>query len=214
MKKEKKEVKEKTIKSIKKENSKKSYNEQAKIVMVIIASVFVLAVIGYVLLDSIRNFEYQGTQFNVVKEGELIFYKTTFRIFKITGEHVSNYNVYLRTDPRQLNKIPFDGELDLKKDVVVIAPQEFDCEGKQVVAFTSMNIYFSDPPFLRNMYKGEASEVGCDPDGKYTFIRVQENMQTGIEQFGPSCYNINVNNCEILEGIERLMLEAIVQANG
>src|SRR3989338_4112013 len=102
MKKERKKVKKEITKSTKKENPKKSYSEQAKIVVVIIATVFVLAIVAYVVVDSIRNFEYHGTNFNVVKEGDLIFYRTTFRLFKMTGEHISDYNVYLRTDPRQL----------------------------------------------------------------------------------------------------------------
>ena len=53
--------------------------------------------------------------------------------------------------------------------------------------------------------------ASCDTQGTYTFIQLQEGEETSIEQFGPSCYNININNCEILEGTEKFMAETLVE---
>ena len=45
------------------------------------------------------------------------------------------------------------------------------------------------------------------------FVKLQEANKTSIEQVGPACYNININNCEILEGTERFMIETFVEIN-
>ena len=51
------------------------------------------------------------------------------------------------------------------------------------------------------------SNATCDSEGRYTFIRLIEGNETKIEQYGPSCYNININNCEILKATERFMVQ-------
>ena len=40
-----------------------------------------------------------------------------------------------------------------------------------------------------------------------------EINETSIEKFGPRCYNVNINNCEILRATERLMLESFIEIN-
>jgi len=45
------------------------------------------------------------------------------------------------------------------------------------------------------------------------FVLIQESTRTSIEQFGPACYNINIKNCEILEGTERFLADTFVEIN-
>ena len=41
-----------------------------------------------------------------------------------------------------------------------------------------------------------------------------DDAKTNIEQLTESCYNININNCEILGGTERFMLDLFIKING
>ena len=53
----------------------------------------------------------------------------------------------------------------------------------------------------------------CDQSGRYAFIGIQAGNQTTIKKTGPACYEVTINNCEILEATERLMLESFIEIN-
>ena len=50
-----------------------------------------------------------------------------------------------------------------------------------------------------------------DPEGRYVFIKIQPGDTTSIEQTGDYCYNLNVNNCEILKVTERFLVETLIE---
>jgi hypothetical protein len=45
------------------------------------------------------------------------------------------------------------------------------------------------------------------------YIVIQPGNETRIDKFGPNCYSININNCQILEGTERLIGKMLVAIN-
>jgi hypothetical protein len=45
------------------------------------------------------------------------------------------------------------------------------------------------------------------------FVQIEEGEETRIEQFGPSCYKLIVNDCEILPATERFMIEVFSEFN-
>jgi hypothetical protein len=45
-------------------------------------------------------------------------------------------------------------------------------------------------------------------------VNVVNSTQTNIEQKGTSCYQINVNNCEVLKATEKFMIEVLVKRKG
>ena len=54
----------------------------------------------------------------------------------------------------------------------------------------------------------------CDKDGKYTYINVFSGNSSRIEQTdNTSCYNLYINNCEIIQVLERFMIENFVEAS-
>ncbi|MCX6750206.1 MAG: hypothetical protein NTZ83_02005, partial [Candidatus Pacearchaeota archaeon] len=53
--------------------------------------------------------------------------------------------------------------------------------------------------------------ASCDELGRYMYIVVQPGEETSVEKFGPNCYNINIKDCEILEGTERFITEMLVK---
>ena len=186
--------------------TKDEINEQNKTLKKVFIGVGVF--IGVILLcvwfiNSVRYFEYEDVKFSVIKEGELILYNTALPVYTQTGvslsgqsvltEHTADYNFYLRNDPRKLEHIPFNGELEMRKILVINATKEFDCEGDQIIAIANLvQLYqFGGAQVIRD------SNATCDEEGRYMFINLQEGEVSGIEQIGPGSYNLNINECEI-----------------
>ncbi len=218
-KREDKEEKEKNIDKEEKEKgvSKSKESETLKKFLIGIG-VFILIILGVVWgANAMNSFNYNGVDF--VKESFcdaepcLLVYKASFPVqYKdsITGKVVStDYNIYLRNDPRKLEEVPFNGELLLRKDVVLDIAGNFDCDGDQNIAIANM---LKLDIFGVKIIKDE--NATCDSHGRYTFIQVQEANESYIEQTGPSCYTLNVADCEILEVTERFMVEYFVKSEG
>lgn len=173
--------------------------------------IFILAIVlSIFILDSVRNLEYEGIEFNVVKFCDsgpcLITYHTAFPV--IFEGNVVPYNFYLRNDPRDLGEnVNFEGELILYDNMVIESEESFNCEGDGIIAMKNLVTLYDVVGI--NVLKDETAS--CPEGEEYMFVRVQEGEETSIEQFGPSCYNININNCEILEGTERFMIETFVE---
>jgi len=207
--KEKKAVKKSEDKPIsKKEEEKvnKNYNKILINVFVIIG-VIALVIIGIFLIGkSATKFTYQGVKFQMVKEGDLIFYSTALPVMYEGA--LRDYNFYIRNDARKLN-VPFNGTLDLKSNAVLNMEQDFKCDGKGLIGVAN----------LLKLYKFIGINVisdknaTCDTEARYTFIQILEGSETKIEQTGQSCYNLYVSDCEILEVTEKLMIETLVNVN-
>ncbi len=169
-------------------------------VILIVASVF--------FINSIKSFEYKGTKFDIVREGDLILYNTKIALFNENGEHYQNYNFFLRNDPRKLN-VDFNGELELKNLVILNSEEEFNCDGDGIIAVLN----------LRQLYEILGAKVikdknaTCDSEGRYMYINLKQGEKTKIEQIGSACYDIIINNCEILKGTEKFMVETFAKVN-
>lgn len=187
-----------------------SQNKTLKRILIglLVFSLILLSI--YFIIDSIRHFEYEGVKFDVVKEGSvatgnLILYQTSVPV-TYKGK-MANYNFYLRKDPRELDKISFDGKLLLTQNIVLNMTEDFNCDGDGVIAIANMVKMYGI--FGINVMKdGNAS---CDSQGRYSFIQIQPGEKTNIQQTGPSCYILNVNNCEILDATEKLMVETFIE---
>ncbi len=188
----------------------KSNNKILKKVFVGLGIFVVLFIFIILFINSINSFEYKGINFNVVKDtGDLIFYNTAFPMYSSeTGEHVADYNVYLRTDPRKLQNIVFEGDINLAK-ILVINSTGFNCEGNGVIAIANFVQVFG--AIGTQVVKDQ--NASCDSQGRYMFVQIQSGNETSIKQVGPSCYEFNVNNCEILEVTERFIVETLAQIN-
>jgi len=97
----KKEVKKKKKEEISEEISKKEDNKrQNKIlrnVLIITGMIFLLIAAIVIIGKSATKFTYEGVKFEMVKEGDLMFYATSLPV-NYQGE-MRNYNFYLRNDP-------------------------------------------------------------------------------------------------------------------
>jgi hypothetical protein len=197
----KKEVEEKV-----KDKEIKQQNKILKGILITIGAIILLILVWFLIAQGVRTFGYSILDFEVVQEGELIFYRTSLPV--VYQGQPTEYNFYLRNDARKLEKkVDFKGNLNLKNTLVLNLEQDFNCEGKGVIAIAN----------LLKLYEFVGIKVitdknaTCDEESRYTFIQILEGSETRIEQTGESCYNIYINDCEILEGTERMMIETLIK---
>jgi len=206
---EKKDI-EKIEENIKKE-LRNLQNKQLKKNLIISGSIIVIFLLGFAMVNSVRSFEYKGLDFKVVKEKNLIFYNVAFPVYSpATGSHVADYNIYLRKDPRKLEYIPIKGGMVLKDNLVVKMEEEFNCDGDGIIAMANFVKSFK----LIGTEVMKDPEAGCDDERRYVHVTIQPGNETSIEQYGPACYNINIKDCEILEGTERFIVDAFSKFDG
>ena len=156
----------------------------------------------FIIAQSVKTFEYKDLNFEIVQEGDIIFYRTSLPTM-YQGQ-LTEYSFYLRNDARKLN-VPFNGNLDLKSDAVLNMESDFNCEGKGIIAIANLLKLYQ---FIGiNIIADE--NATCDSEARYTFIQILGGPETKIEQTGQSCYDIYINDCGILEGTERLMIETL-----
>lgn len=223
-----KDGKEETIRSCGVEEEKIVSKDQVKKENKLLRNIFLLMIgfclmflVGYFLIESSKHINYEGVKFDFVKEGQLRLYRTSIPgkidnngtfvpgIYKGAANQ-ANYRIWLRKDPRALDIIPFEGCLDLKTNMVINMSQDFNCDGDGVIAIANLLKLYNEALGINVMKDENAS---CDPQGKYMFVNIREGDKTYIEEPGNACYTLYIKDCEILEGVERFMLETFVEVN-
>ncbi len=185
----------------------KRNEKQLKVILIVLGALIVFFFIVFFGLNGIRNAKYENTEFQTVQEGQLIFYQTSIPV--IYQGAVVPYNFYLRTHPRDLKKIPFEGTLELKKGYALNVTQDFNCYGDGVIALANL-VKQRDVMGVTTI----SGEVGCDAQSRYNYYEIIEGDETKIVQRGDtSCYDLYVSDCEILPVTEKLMAETFVKFN-
>jgi len=204
------------VRKEKKTSRKKQIESQNKILknfFIGIGVIIITILLIFLFINQTKNFEYEGVEFSIVKFCDtrpcLITYNTKIPII-YQGERIQ-YNFYLRNDPRELAKnVPFDGEIVFKNNMFINITFNRHCEGYETIAIVNfLNLY--EISGINVTAADENTE--CDSEGNSMFVLIQESNRTSIEQFGPACYNINIKNCEILEGTERFLIDTFVEIN-
>jgi len=185
---------------------KEQVKEENKIMIKIFLAIGIMLVSFFgvwFFMNSLNNFEYKGINFEVVKE--VAPYRTSVPVLYQGIE--TDYNFYFRKDPRELENVNFDGDLNIKPFMVVNATDSLKCGGDGVIAIAN----------LANLYKVLGTQVikdqnaTCNQNGTYMFLNLAQSNETEIEQYGPSCYQLNVANCEILKTTEKFMVETLAR---
>ncbi|VVB79753.1 Uncharacterised protein [uncultured archaeon] len=186
---------------------KKDYNKVLKNILIGVGF-FIIAFIAVILLaEASKHFTYEGLEFEKVKAGEITFYKTQFPTY-INGEW-KNFNLYVRTNPKDLDKIPFEGERINLKDVLVLnVTDDFQCGGAGVISIANLAQFLQDGLAVDVVQDKNAT---CDPQGRYIFLEIDPSNETKIVQNSQNCYTIHISNCEILEGTEKFIVEDLIE---
>ena len=196
--------------TISKKEQIKNQNKILRNFFIIIGIIALIIIVAAFWVISERSFDYHGMEFEVVKFCDakpcLIMYNTKI---PVTYEgKPANYNFYLRNDPRNLEKnIPFEGNLELRDDLVIDITFDNYCDGYETIAIANL-VNLID---ISGINKRTEQGATCDSTGNEMYIMIQESDRTYIEQVGPACYDINIKDCEILKGTERFMIEMFVE---
>ncbi len=217
----KKPVKKETEKEDKKVEKEEEENKRSRgyerhtktaviIMVVIIAAIF----LAHWISQEIRTFEYEGIDFYKEKEGEIIYYKSMLGYVTATGE--VPFLLKLRHDPRESGRIPIDGKIRLKKEVILsLSPEVTNCTDTYVTVIDfartlkafgiKASAATTDRKYAR---EHNATLADCKNAGEETVVVMREGNETRITQ-NKDCYVVEIKDCEIRQGFERFMLEFI-----
>src|SRR3989344_3333259 len=185
------------------ENLIKQENKTLRNFLIGLAILTTAFVAVYFFASSLKTFEYKGVTFNVVKE--IAPYQTSIPV--MYQGRLTDYNFYLRNDPRDLDNISFYGEINFKPTAIINATDDLKCGGDGVIGIANLvNLYRI---LGTNIIKNQS--LNCDTNGTYMYIDLVKGNVSGIEQYGPTCYQLSVSDCEILEVTERFMIESLAK---
>lgn len=182
--------------------------KQLKAIFIVLGVLVLFFIIIFSGLSMIRNPDYKNTEFHTIQEGKLIFYQTSIPVLN-NGELLP-YNFYLRTNPKDLMKIPFEGSMELKKGYALNLTQEFNCNGDGVISMANLIKQHE----VMGIVLIKDNNASCDELNRYNYYEIKEGEETKIVQRGnSSCYDVYVNNCEILPATEKIMAENFAEFN-
>ncbi|MDO8623386.1 MAG: hypothetical protein Q7R52_04000 [archaeon] len=205
-----KEEKIKEVEEVPKKEENTDHNKLLVYILLFGGIIIITSVLVFYFVNSSSNFEYKDVQYSVYKEGDITFYRTAFPMYNLmTGQHIADYNMFIRNDPRELRKIPFTGEFKFRNTVVINSESDFNCEGDGIIASANL-VKFFDITKAKVMTDENAT---CDSQGRYMYINMVNSSKTEVVQTGPVCYELRVNNCEILKSSERFMVEGFSVLN-
>lgn len=194
-------------------------NKKRKSIFFAIAGFIVIAsVITWFLVNnsSISHFDYRGVKFDIENKKGNILYKTSLPVTSTnekTGKVTSgDYSFYLINDPRKLERINFYGDIVFMKGLVLNITNEFkNCNAGINEVQNLLKLY---DLYGTKVIKNETA--GCDDlYGTYSWANIRKGNKTEITEWGlkGGCYNIYIHNCELSQGVERFILENLVEIN-
>ena len=190
----------------------KNQNKLLRNILIILGLLFLL-LLGFLYFSgSSYEFKYRGISGRIVQEGNIILYETPFP-YNHQGKIIPWY-IYIRNDPRQLDRIKFQGEMDFgvrfiegQYGLIADVSEELSPCSDTGIAITNMiNLQAIGVKFVRNV-----DDLSCDEEGRYMYINIKPGDKTEIIQVGNACYDILVKDCDILRATERFMVEMFVE---
>jgi hypothetical protein len=121
----------------------------------------------------------------------------------------ADYDFYLRNDPRKLdNKVPIVGDIVFRKNMVLnVTTENLFCNGYWNLALSNLYDLYNIMEVDVLIWK---ENENYSPEKDYMFVTFNEANVSEIRK-EKNVYNLNVNNCEVLEVAERLMVETFRQ---
>ena len=187
---------------------KKSQNKALLGVLVVMGCLILMFAGFYAVKYYIPTIQYKGVNFNMVREGQLIFYQTSLPV--LYNNKTIPYNFYLTTDPRKAEKIPFEATgINIKKLMVVNLSSELSCKGDGVVAGARLTKLYN----VIGTKVIQDKNATCDESSRYNYISLVPGNETKVVSYGKNndCFRIEVKDCEVIAGAEKFMLETFAK---
>jgi hypothetical protein len=194
----------------KSKKSREQVKQQEKLLrnfLILIGVIFIALMLGiyiknYTPVYTYKNIEFEEFPFN----DELTFYKTTFPR-DLNGKR-GTHEVFLRTNPNELKKVPFEGEFVPKQAIIfkTLNKTQLNCDGHLFISIKN----FAQTADAMGLDSGEHENSSCEPGSRYVYAEIRPGEETKIIQTDEQCYQLYVNNCEVLEVTERFLAELLV----
>jgi hypothetical protein len=208
---------------------KKIQEGQMKWAMFLMMAILIIVVIvPFVKYNYVDKFDYHGLTFQKTQLGDLEFYSTQFPVVVGTGEVVGSYSVNLRNNPKELDKIPIttnknrieftlnDGKFG--DAYIALNPFMELCDNSSI-AMASLSGFLkdsnlnvisavTDKAYARD---NNITQRWCNSDPLDTVFYVTDGNDTKITEIQNGCYELQFNNCEILQVSERTILKMLEQ---
>jgi len=185
----------------------KRQKKQFGVILGVLGAIILLCLVAFIINYKSTHFDYEGLKFKKVVQGEIIFYEVPM-VTQYEGSKLT-YNFYLRTNPNKLKDVVFDGEIELKNDLILdVTTENLFCDGDWQISIgnlMNLNVF--------NINVGKDENATCDSLGRYTFVQIHEGNESRIEQYAPACYNLYIADCEVLAVTEKFMVETFVKVN-
>lgn len=193
------------------DDKKTAMNENKILAKIFITlAILIIVIFGvYYGVQSSNTFEYKGVKYERVMEGDLLLYNTKLPVVMKDGGK-AEYNFYLRNDPRKLEDIKFNGNLNMLPLMVINATDNLNCDGDGVIGIANLKKLYE----ISNTRVIKDTNASCEAsEGDYMYLNIIEGNESVIRKTGSACYELEVNNCEILPVTEKFMVETFSKIN-
>lgn len=204
------------------ERKTQDYSKQTKIVVVVMIIFLVSVFLVYWISQEQKKFTLDGVEFYKQKEGAVTYHNSLLGYVTSTGEQIP-FILKLRTDPKELGKIPVTGKIQIMDQAIVsLSPEVVNCSETYITLFdlsltlkafgTNLTVGSPDLEYAR---ENNFTPADCKNSMEKTVILIREGNQTQISQeevFFKNCYIIDLKDCQIREGYERFILRYITDS--
>lgn len=210
---------EKPIESIEKAINK-DQTKQLKWALGIMVSILLVAILTFLVIDSMSKFSYNGLAFTKERFGDIPVYHHYYYFKDLEGQ-TYKYNLYLRNDPRE-NIVPIAGKISYTLGNPIffsINTSKIDQCNESVLAVSSLSSFLTNnlmqvkaatPDPNSNSTKIPFAICGNPKDSKV--IVLEYGNETTIINNG-NCHTIRISKCEdILLAVEKFEVQSIVDS--
>jgi hypothetical protein len=197
-------------------------------IMVVIIAAFL---IGSYVRPNPNSFEYNGLKFEKQMLGNIPLYKTTYfteKTIRTTGDVINTgestaVNILLRSDPREIDDIPVEGEIEfLPREyfvyMTVSSSPDLLCE-YSLIAMAQISSFLTQNGFKpkagvsdeQAAQEQDLDYITCENHPERMVISLEAGDENKIVRDG-NCYTIYVANCEILKPTEKFIIQSILDA--
>ncbi len=198
--------------------------KQIKKIFIIGVLIFIIFFLILFFINESKNFVYGGIKFKKIKMGNLNLYYSLLPVRNMAGNVIANFNLYLRNDPRELEYIPINTTINLKKDMTVsLGPKADRCSyGAVSTNFLSQFLLASginyDVASINETYakQKKIKYANCENSTNEKIVLViKKGNSTIINKEKEGCYVIEFADCSEMQGaIERFVVGAIANSRG
>ncbi len=191
-------------------------------ILVFLAILVVVFVLSTAYFKSLNYFEYNGLTFAKTRVGEIPLFHHIYYIKSQAGKLIQ-YNLYLRNDPRY-NNVSIEGIPSRLLSPGAVVYLSVNSDGLQECRYGSLAVATISSFMSDNQMKVIAGNldfweaglrkdkwVTCENQPGNRVVELLKGNETRVSIKG-NCYKIEVADCQILEAVEKLVVQSVVDA--